>query len=165
MKEGIIMSELYNLNAVDIDGNEFSFKELEGKPVLIVNTASKCGFTPQYEGLQKLHEKYSDKGLVILGFPSNDFLFQEPASNGEIKNFCLLNYGVDFRMFEKVKVRGGSAHPVYKFLVAGAGNPSKKGFIKWNFTKFLFDKNGILVDRYAPTTTPEQLDSIVENLI
>lgn len=159
------MSELYNFTAKDIDGNDFTFDTLKGKVVLIVNTASKCGFTPQYEGLQKLYEKYKDKGLVILGFPTNDFLFQEPGSNSDIKNFCMLNYGVDFPMFEKIHVRGKDSHPLYKYLVDGAGDKSHKGFIKWNFTKFLFDSEGNIVERFGPNTVPENIEEKIKELL
>ncbi len=158
-------SSLYDFKAKDIDGNDFYFEQLKGKVVLIVNTASKCGFTPQYEGLQKLHEKYNQKGLVILGFPSNDFLFQEPGSNEEIKNFCMLNYGVDFKMFEKIHVRGKKKDSLFKFLVSGAGNPKLKGAIKWNFTKFLFSKEGNLSDRFSPLTKPEDIEDKISNLL
>ena len=159
------MSGLYGFTAADIDSDAFSFAQLEGKVVLIVNTASKCGFTPQYEGLQKLYEKYRDKGLIVLGFPSNDFLFQEPGSNAEIKNFCLINYGVDFPMFEKIHVRGSKAHPLYKFLVEGAGDKRYKGSIKWNFTKFLFDRKGNIIERFSPATKPEDIEDKIKELL
>lgn len=159
------MSELYGFFAKDIKGQEFLFESLKGKVVLIVNTASKCGFTKQYIGLQKLHEKYFEKGLVILGFPSNDFLFQEPGSNEEIQNFCLINYGVEFLIFEKVRVRGSEAHPLFKYLVEGTGNKSFKGSIKWNFTKFLIDKDGNIVDRISPMTKPEDMTHRIETLL
>jgi glutathione peroxidase len=159
------MSELYKFSAKDIDGNDFSFEELKGKVVLIVNTASKCGFTPQYEGLQKLYEKYKDKGLMILGFPTNDFLFQEPGSNSDIKNFCMLNFGVDFPMFEKIHVRGKSSHPLYNYLVSGAGGSEFKGFIKWNFTKFLFDRHGKIAARFGPTVVPKDIEQKIADIL
>lgn len=159
------MSELYSFKMRDIDGNDFTFDTLKGKVVLIVNTASKCGFTPQFEGLQLLYEKYVTQGLVILGFPSNDFLFQDPGTNEEIKNFCLLNYGVDFTMFEKLHVRGSKAHPLYKFLVTGQGKKQFKGSVKWNFTKFLFDRNGQMVDRFASTAKPEEFENRIKELL
>ena len=159
------MNEFYSNFAKEINGNDFSFESLRGKIVLIVNTASKCGFTPQYEGLQKLHEKYFEKGLVVLGFPSNDFLFQEPGTNEEIKNFCLINYGVDFLMFEKIHVRGRKAHPLYKYLVTGCGNKNFKGAIKWNFTKFIFDREGNLTGRYSPITKPEDIENKIKELL
>lgn len=159
------MSQLYTFTMKDIDGNDYSFEKLKEKTVLLVNTASKCGFTPQFEGLQKLHEKYSDKGLVILGFPSNDFMFQDPGTNAEIKNFCLLNYGVDFQMFEKIHVRGKKAHLLYQYLAQGDGHKEFAGNIKWNFTKFLFDRQGRMAGRFAPTVKPEEMETdIVKRL-
>jgi glutathione peroxidase len=115
------MSQLLSFTLNDIDGNDFSFEKLKNKVILLVNTASKCGFTPQLEGLQRLYEKYRDQDFIILGFPSNDFLFQEPGNNSEIKNFCLINYGVDFPMFEKLHVKGKKQHPLYKYLIQGDG--------------------------------------------
>lgn len=159
------MSHFYDFTVKDIDGNNYFLKELEGKVVLIVNVASKCGFTPQYEGLQKLYEKYKDEGLAILGFPSNDFLFQESAGNSEIKNFCLLNYGVDFQMFEKIHVRGSHIHELYKYLIQGDGNKKYKGSIKWNFTKILLDKEGKIVDRFSPATKPEEMENRILELL
>lgn len=159
------MSELYDFVVNDIDGKEFSFDKLKGKVILIVNTASKCGFTNQYEGLQNLYEKYKNSNFMILGFPSNDFLFQEPGSNEEIKNFCLINYGVDFQMFEKINVRGKKAHPLYKYLIQGDGKKELKGAVKWNFTKFLFDKSGNMINRFSPTTKPEDIESVIANTI
>lgn len=159
------MSKLYEFKLKDIDGNEFNFEQLQQKVVLIVNTASKYGFTPQFEGLQKLHEKYGQKDLVILGFPTNDFLWQDPGVNSDIKNFCMLNYGVDFTMFEKTKVRGKNKNPLYDFLVEGAGNPSHKGSIKWNFTKFLFDKNGEIKGRFGSNVTPEEIEKSIIPLL
>lgn len=159
------MSELYNYLVKDLDGNDYSFEQLKGKVVLIVNTASKCGFTPQYEGLQKLYEKYGEQGLMIIGFPSNDFLFQEPGSGSDIKNFCMLNYGVDFPMMEKVHVNGSKAHPVYKYLTGGAGNSDLKGSVKWNFSKFLFDRQGNAVERFSPATKPEDFEENIKKLL
>jgi glutathione peroxidase len=159
------MSELYEYTIKNIDGDDFSFQQLQKKVVLIVNTASKCGFTPQYKGLQQLHEQYSEKGLAILGFPSNDFLFQEPGSNEGIKNFCTLNYGVDFLLFEKVHVRGSKAHPLFQYLSSGAANKSLKGSIKWNFTKFLFNQEGNLIARFSPITPPKDIEEKIKNLL
>lgn len=159
------MSKLYTYSARDIDGNEFSFEALRGKAVLIVNTASKCGLTPQYEGLQMLHKKYNDSGLVILGFPANDFGAQEPGTNDEIKSFCQLNYGVDFLMMEKVEVTDEKADPLYKYLITGAGNKAFEGPIQWNFAKFLFDKEGNMVDRFDPATKPEDIESRIQTLL
>ncbi len=159
------MSEFYDFTAKDISGNEFSFKQLREKVVLIVNTASKCGFTPQYDGLQTLYDKYGEKGFVILGFPSNDFLLQEPGLNDEIKNFCRINYGVNFPLFEKVHVRGSKANPLFKFLVKGAGDNRYKGAIKWNFTKFLFDRKGNIIERFSPATKPEAIENKIKELL
>ncbi len=147
----------YDLKAKDIKGKEFSFLNLKGKTVLIVNTASKCGFTAQYRGLQAIYEKYKDQGFTVLGFPSNDFLFQEPKSNTEIQNFCQINFGVTFPLFEKIHVRGKNCHPVYRFLTEGEGKREFKGAIKWNFTKFLVDSNGHIAARFSPFTKPEKI--------
>ena len=155
---------IYKFSAKTIDGTETSLSQYKGKVVLIVNTASKCGFTKQYEGLEKLYEEYKDKDFVILGFPCNQFGAQEPGSNSDIKSFCTLNYGVSFPMFEKVDVNGDNAHALYKFLVK-----EKSGMlgdsIKWNFTKFLINKQGEVVERFAPQTTPESLNKEIEKLI
>ncbi|HYX09415.1 MAG TPA: glutathione peroxidase [Bacteroidales bacterium] len=139
-------------------------EDYKGKVLLIVNTASKCGFTPQYEGLQHLYDKYKEKGLVILGFPCNQFASQEPADNATINNFCKLNYGVTFPMFSKIKVNGRNAHPLYKFLKKNAGG-LLVNTIKWNFTKFLIDREGNVVKRYAPSTTPESLEKEMINYL
>lgn len=147
----------YDLFAKDIQGNEFRFAELKGKTVLIVNTASRCGFTPQYKGLQTLYESYREKGFIVLGFPSNDFLFQEPKSNPEIQQFCEINFGVTFPLFEKIHVRGKNCHPVYRYLTAGDGKKEFKGSIKWNFTKFLIDTTGCIIARFSPFTPPEKI--------
>lgn len=159
------MSQLLSFTLKDIDGNDFSFEQLRNKVILIVNTASKCGFTPQFEGLQRLYEKYGDKDFIILGFPSNDFLFQDPGNNSEIKNFCLINYGVDFPMFEKLHVRGRKQHPLYKYLIQGDGKKQFEGKIKWNFTKFLFDRKGLMVGRFDSATKPEDLEERILQLL
>lgn len=159
------MSQLYNFTLKDIDGNDFSFEQLRNKVILIVNTASKCGFTPQLEGLQKLYEKYKDRNFLILGFPSNDFLFQDPGTNSEIKNFCLINYGVDFTMFEKIHVRGRKQHDLYKYLTQGDGKKEFEGKIKWNFTKFLIDRNGNIVGRFSPDTKPVDIEERIIQLL
>jgi glutathione peroxidase len=136
----------------------------KGKVALVVNTASKCGLTPQYEGLEKLYEKYKDRGLVILGFPCNQFGNQEPGTEKEISEGCLINYGVTFQMFSKIEVNSDNAHPIYKYLKDKLpGFPGKK--IKWNFTKFLIDSNGTPVKRFAPTTIPEKLVPAIEKLL
>lgn len=159
------MSQLLSFTLKDIDGNDFSFEQLRNKVILIVNTASKCGFTPQFEGLQRLYEKYRDQDFIVLGFPSNDFLFQDPGNNSEIKNFCLINYGVDFPMFEKLHVRGRKQHPLYKYLIQGDGKKEFEGKIKWNFTKFLFDRKGQMAGRFDSATKPEDLEERILQLL
>ena len=154
----------YKFTATSLQGKEIGMDSYKGKVVLVVNTASKCGLTPQYEGLEKLFEAYNDKGLVILGFPCNQFGNQEPGTEKEISEGCLVNYGVSFPMFSKIEVNGKDAHPIYKYLKDNLpGFPFKK--IKWNFTKFLIDRNGIPVKRFAPTTVPEKLVKDIEKLL
>ncbi|MGI9273751.1 MAG: glutathione peroxidase [Endozoicomonas sp.] len=145
-----------------LNGQPQSLSEYKGKVVLIVNTASKCGFTPQYQGLEALHKKYQDEGLVVLGFPCNQFGKQEPGTSDDIGAFCEKNYGVTFPVFEKIDVNGNDAAPLYKELkeVAPGILGSKK--IKWNFTKFLLNRQGEVIGRYAPTTKPEELESTIE---
>jgi glutathione peroxidase len=152
------MASIYEFNAEDIDGQARSLGDFRGKAILIVNTASKCGFTPQYTGLQALHRKYEDQGLVVLGFPCDQFGHQEPGDESEIRNFCSLNYDVDFPMFSKIEVNGGDAHPLFKFLKKEAKGVLGTEAIKWNFTKFLVDKQGRVVRRYGPTDTPESIE-------
>lgn len=155
---------IYQFSANTIDGKEKSLEEYKGKVVLIVNTASECGFTPQFEGLQKLYEKYRDQGLEILGFPCNQFGGQDPGSDEEIAHFCQSNYGVSFQMFSKIDVNGENAHPLYKFLTQEAkGLLSEK--IKWNFTKFLVDRNGKVIDRFSPQKKPESIEKEIEKLL
>ncbi len=155
----------YDFSAKTIDGQEKPLADYQGKVVLVVNTASKCGFTPQYEGLEALYRDYKDKGLVILGFPCDQFGHQEPGDENEIKNFCSLTYDVSFPMFAKIKVNGDDAHPVYQHLKqAQPGVLGSKG-IKWNFTKFLIDKSGQVVKRYAPTDKPASLVKDIEKLL
>lgn len=158
------MSEqFYNLKAKSLHDEEIGMSHYKNKVVLVVNTASKCGFTPQYEGLEKLCEEYKDKGLEILGFPCNQFAMQEPGGKEEI-DACLLNYGVSFQMFEKVNVNGNEAHPIFKYLKREL--PGTFGNrIKWNFTKFLIDKNGNPVKRFAPATKPEKLEKDIQSLL
>jgi glutathione peroxidase len=136
-----------------------------GKVLLIVNVASRCGFTPQYAGLQKLYERFRDRGLEILGFPCNQFGGQEPGSDAEIGQFCSLNYGVTFPVFSKIQVNGPEAIPLYQFLKKEAPGLLGTEAIKWNFTKFLVDRNGKIIDRFAPTSTPESLESAIEKLL
>lgn len=155
---------IYQFSANTIDGKEKSLEEYKGKVVLIVNTASECGFTPQFEGLQKLYEKYRDQGLEILGFPCNQFGGQDPDSDEEIAHFCQSNYGVSFQMFSKIDVNGENAHPLYKFLTQEAkGLLSEK--IKWNFTKFLVDRHGKVIDRFSPQKKPESIEKEIEKLL
>ncbi|MEW9897375.1 glutathione peroxidase [Chitinivorax sp. PXF-14] len=158
-------ASLYDLSAPRIDGKQTSLSEFKDKVMLIVNTASKCGFTPQYEGLEKLYEQYKDQGLVVLGFPCNQFGSQEPGNESEIAEFCQLNYGVSFPMFAKIDVNGDDTHPIYKHLKGEAKGILGTEGIKWNFTKFLVDRRGQVVDRYAPTTKPEELAKEVEKLL
>lgn len=179
---------VYDFKMKDIKGEEISLSAYSGKLLLIVNIASKCGFTPQYEGLEKLYEKFKERGFVILGFPSNQFLEQEPGSNEEISSFCSLNYGVTFPLFSKIDVRGEHADPLYRFLTQAA---PFKGFeldkesgkmiqgvvqkyypenvdgneIKWNFTKFLVGRDGQVQGRFEPTVTPEELEPVIESAI
>lgn len=136
----------YDLKAKTIDGKEFNFADLKGKKVLIVNTASKCGYTPQYEDLEKLYKEYKDKNLVIIGFPANNFGRQEPGSNEEIGEFCKKNYGVTFQMMEKIDVKGDDKHPVYKWLTEKSLNGNMDSSVKWNFQKYMIDEKGKLVD-------------------
>ena len=159
------MSSLYSFTMKDIDGNDYSFEQLKNKVVLIVNTASKCGFTPQYEELQRLYEKHKDMNFEILGFPSNDFGFQDPGTNAEIKDFCIRNYGVDFQMMEKIHVRGRNQNELYKYLVKGDGVKEYSGSIKWNFTKFLINKSGNIVGRFSPDTKPRSIEESMLKLL
>lgn len=156
---------VYAFKGVNMQGKEVALSDYQGKVLLIVNTASKCGFTPQFKGLESLYQQYRDKGLEILGFPCNQFGHQDPGSNDEISQFCELNYGVTFPMFQKVDVNGDSAHPLFKFLKTQAPGLLGTQAIKWNFTKFLVDKNGKVVDRYAPTDTPEKIAKDVARLL
>jgi glutathione peroxidase len=151
-----------NIHIKDIDGNDIDFNKFKGKKLLLVNVASKCGFTPQYEDLQKLHEKYKDK-LTILGLPCNQFKDQEPGTNAEIKEFCTLNYGVTFLVTEKIDVKGENQHPIYQWLTNKSKNGLKDSSVKWNFQKYLLDENGRLIDFYYSITKPLS-DSIVKNL-
>jgi glutathione peroxidase len=138
-----------------IDGQETQLRKFQGKVLLLVNTASKCGLTPQYKTLEAVYKRYKDQGLVILGFPANDFLAQEPGTDSEIKEFCLINYGVSFPMFSKISVAGSGIHPLYKFLVEKESNPRFAGKIAWNFTKFLVDRQGNVVARFEPRQVPD----------
>lgn len=143
-----------------IDGTPTSLSNYAGKVMLIVNVASKCGFTGQYAGLQKLHETYQERGLVVLGFPANDFLFQEPGSNKEIAQFCSLKFHVTFPLFEKITVKGRHCHPLYTYLTGKETNPEFSGAITWNFNKFLIGRDGRILARFGSKTTPEDKDLI-----
>ena len=149
-----IFIKVYQFNLNDLSGEPFQFKQLEGKVVLIVNVASKCGFTNQYEELQKIYSKYKDQGLVVLGIPSNDFGNQEPGSSKDIQSFCSMNYNV-ISILEKSVVKGKNAIPLYKFLTSKKYHPSTGGAVSWNFNKFLVDKNGHVVKRFSSFTKPE----------
>ena len=158
------MTSAYDFTATDIDGNTVDLDDYRGQPLLIVNTASKCGFTPQYKGLEELSKTYAESGLVVLGFPCDQFAHQEPGDEAEIKNFCSLTYDVSFPMFAKVDVNGSDAHPLFAWL-----REQKSGVlgnrIKWNFTKFLIGQDGKVIKRFAPTTKPEQLSAEIEALL
>jgi len=179
---------IYDYKAITIDGDEISLEQYKGKVLVIVNTASECGFTPQYDGLEIIYEQYKDKGFEILGFPSNQFAGQEPGESQEIKNFCSINYGVTFQLFKKGDVRGENAQPLFKYLTEQAAfkgfdmnQPDEKGFsdflvksypeflegnsIKWNFTKFLVDRDGNIVERYESATKPAAMVSDINKLV
>jgi len=155
---------IYEIEVKDIDGKIIQLDTYKNRVMLIVNVASKCGYTGQYKGLQKLHENYGDKGLSVLGFPCNQFLAQEPGTEDQIKNFCLTNFGVEFDMFAKIKVNGKETHPLYLFLKEGAGGFATDA-IKWNFTKFLVDKNGKVFKRYAPSVKPSEIEDDIKKLL
>ncbi len=156
------MSSVYDFSAASITGKPVKLDQFKGKPLLIVNTASACGFTPQFAGLEEIHKTYGGKGLVVLGFPCNQFGAQDAGSNGEIAEFCQLNYGVSFPMMEKIDVNGAGAHPLYQWLCAEAPGLLGSKAIKWNFTKFLVGKDGAVVKRYAPTDTPASMVKDIE---
>lgn len=157
-------AKFYSFKANSIQGKEISMELYRGKTILVVNTASKCGLTPQLEGLEALYQKYKDKGLVILGFPCNQFLNQEPGDEKSISEGCLINYGVSFPMFSKIDVNGKDAHPIYKYLKKELGGLFFNS-IKWNFTKFLIDNNGKPIKRFSPYFKPEKIDIYLENLL
>jgi glutathione peroxidase len=156
---------IYKYRVKTIDGEEIAIKQFEGKVLLIVNTASKCGFTPQYKELQELYETYKDKGLVVLGFPCNQFMNQEPGNEHDIKSFCELNYGVTFPMFAKVDVNGVVAHPLFVYLRKQTLGTLGFNIIKWNFTKFLVDSKGNVINRYSPMTKPNEIVKDIEVLL
>jgi glutathione peroxidase len=148
-------SSIHQFKCTTLTGKEFNFEALTGKKILIVNTASKCGLTPQYKELQALHEEYKDKGLVIIGFPCNDFAKQEPGGNKEIESFCEINYGVTFLMMEKISVKGDSIHPIYAWLTSKLKNGVMNSTVKWNFQKYLLNEKGELVDVVTPWKSPK----------
>jgi glutathione peroxidase len=159
------MTTAYDFSAKTIDGEQKPLADYRGKALLVVNVASKCGFTPQYTGLEALYRKFKDRGIEVLGFPCDQFGHQEPGDEQEIKNFCSLTYDVSFPMFAKIEVNGANAHPLYRWM-----KEEKAGFlgtegIKWNFTKFLIDKNGNVVKRYAPTDTPEKIEKDLATML
>jgi len=159
------MSDIYKFTAKGLDGKLIGLDAYKGKVLLIVNTASKCGFTPQFAGLEALHKKFSQSGLAVLGFPCNQFGNQEPGDSAEIGAFCQKNYGVDFQMFDKVEVNGDNADPIFKYLTDAAPGALGLKAVKWNFTKFLIDKEGKVIKRYAPTVTPESIEGEIQNLL
>lgn len=156
---------VYDFSAVDIQGTERSLSEFKGKVLLVVNTASKCGFTPQFEGLESMYKELSGKGLEVLGFPCNQFAQQDKGSDSEIAGFCMKNYGVSFPMFSKVEVNGDNEHPLYKYLKSEAKGILGSKKIKWNFTKFLINQDGKVLKRYAPTSKPEDIQKDVIALL
>jgi glutathione peroxidase len=156
------MTSFYDFSATRIDGHSHALSDYRGKVVLVVNTASACGFTPQLQGLQQLYQRYADQGLVILGFPCNQFGQQDKGSNAEIASFCQRNYGVDFPMMSKVDVNGTHAHPLFTWLKAQAPGILGTEMIKWNFTKFLLGRDGRVLQRFAPRDTPQSLTSAIE---
>jgi glutathione peroxidase len=159
------MASIYDFTAKTLAGQEKSLADFRGQVVLVVNTASKCGFTPQYEGLEALYEKLHASGLEILGFPCNQFGAQEPGTEQDIGQFCTLNYGVTFPMFAKIDVNGAHTHPLYKFLKDAKKGIAGTAAIKWNFTKFLIDRQGGVVERFAPNVKPAELEPEVSRLL
>ena len=158
-------TSIYDVSATTIDGNLVPLNIYKDKVLLIVNTASQCGFTPQYKGLQDLYDRYANQGLVVLGFPCNQFGQQEPGNSNQIQSFCETNFGVSFPLFQKIEVNGTNAHPLYQYLTKAAPGFLGTEGIKWNFTKFLVDRNGKVVKRYPPTTKPEDLAKDIQALL
>ena len=185
-KTNIYMAKIYEFKTLSNKGKEVDFAQFEGKVLMVVNTASKCGFTPQYDGLEALYQKYKEQGLVILGFPCDQFAGQEPGSDGEIAEFCRLNHGVTFPLMAKCEVNGPNAEPVFEYLKENASAEEYKGFkakvssamfkfisksvakkndIKWNFTKFLINRDGSVIKRFPPTTTPEDIEKDIQAML
>ncbi len=156
---------VYDFNVLTIHNEKATLASYKAKVILVVNTASGCGFTPQFEGLEKLYKTYGSRGFVVLGFPCDQFAGQEPLNEAGIENFCRINYGVTFPMFSKINVNGANTHPLYRYLKKQAPGILGSEAIKWNFTKFLIDKNGKIVERYAPSTTPEAIATDIEKLL
>ena len=159
-KEEKQMKSIYDFKVADIDGNDVNLADYKGKVLLILNVASKCGFTPQYKGLESIYRQYKEKGFEILAFPSNDFMGQEPGTNKEIKSFCQLNYQVSFPLFSKISVKGKDIHPLYKFLTEKSTDPKFAGGITWNFNKFLIDRNGNIINRFGSRAEPQSPEVI-----
>lgn len=161
------MPSLYEFEMKDIDGQSKSLRDFEGKVVLVVNVASKCGLTPQYDGLQRLYDEYKDRGLVVLGFPCNQFAGQEPGSDAEVKEFCTVNFNVDFPLFSKIDVNGESRAPLYGWLCGSEIGPEESGDVKWNFGKFLIGRDGQIMGRFDPSVEPESetLTAAIESVL
>ena len=160
-------TSVYDFTMKSIDGADVPLARYKGKVMLVVNVASKCGYTPQYEGLEALYRRYKDKGLVLLGFPANNFGSQEPGTDAEIKTFCTTNYNVTFDMFSKISVKGDDQHPLYAWLTSEQANPATAGSVKWNFTKYLIDKNGRVIAKFGSATKPmsEELVNAIEDAL
>lgn len=157
-------ASIYTFSVKDANDKPVSLSDYKGKVILVVNVASKCGFTPQYEGLEALYKEYKEKGLVVIGFPSNEFGAQEPGTNEEIQNFCKVNYGITFPVMAKIKVNGNDADPLYKWLKQSAPGILGTEAIKWNFTKFLVSRDGKVIDRFAPKTTPSEIKDKINEM-
>lgn len=158
-------SSFYDFEVASIAGEDYRLEKYRGKVLLVVNVASKCGLTPQYDGLEALYEKYSEQGFEVLGFPCNQFAKQEPGSGQEIQEFCRLNHGVKFPMHAKIAVNGGQTHPLYRYLKAQAPGILGTKAIKWNFTKFLVDRQGNVTERFSPNTTPDKIEPAIQALL
>lgn len=159
------MDKFYSISANDINGHPVALERFRGNVLLIVNTASRCGFTPQYQGLESLYQKFKAQGFLVLGFPCNQFGQQEPGASQDIAAFCDLNYQISFPLFEKIEVNGPQSHPLYQYLQSQAPGLLGSKAIKWNFTKFLIDRDGAVIKRYAPFTTPATLNTDIERLL
>ena len=159
------MNNIYDIHIKDSSSKEVSMSKFEGKTLLIVNVASKCGLTPQYKGLQSLYEEYKDRNFVVLGFPCNQFGGQEPGTNSEINNFCEINYSVTFPIFSKIKVNGPDSHPLFKLLINDKPGIFRTESIKWNFTKFLVNSRGKIIDRFSPRVEPKYIRSEIERIL